>query len=104
MPSRISRAAPEPRDHQVQAIAVARLARPASRDAPPDRFRPAQLIESRPVPACSGPPRESGRAALATRASSMARTRMTSTPSRTIVTSDAKNAGPNARRLGFEPA
>ena len=36
------------------------------------------------------------RAALATSASSIVTTRMTSTPSRKIVTSDATNAGPNA--------
>ena len=43
-----------------------------------------------------GLPRAGPTAALATRASSMATTRMTSTPSRRIVTSDAMNAGPNA--------
>ena len=40
-------------------------------------------------------------AALATSASSMVTTRMTSTPSRRIVTSDARNAGPNAPAGGL---
>ena len=78
---------------------MATLASAGQPDAPPDRPRRSAATPPLAARTASGLDVLRGpepTAALATSASSMVTTRMTSTPSRRIVTSDAKNAGPNA--------
>ena len=118
------RASPRPRGlagrararttRRFKATAVAMLATAASAT-PHQIARTARFLQSPSRAQVARRPEPSDRSGLRSRpglqsggswpwptsASSMATIRMTSTPSRTIVTSEAKNAGPNARPAGL---